>query len=86
MDLSDSYLEKEKDAYLEKETSYTKCMGLDTTQRNSGWGNVLLNKRKNVLHRSSCRGSAETNLTSIHEVAGSIPGRAQWWFKDLALP
>ena len=34
---------------------------------------------------SSHRGSVVTNLTSIHEDVGSLPGLTQW-VKDLLLP
>ena len=40
---------------------------------------------KCVLSGSSHHGSVETNLTIIHEKAGSIPGLAQW-VKDPTLP
>ena len=44
-------------------------------------------KKLKFLNSQPCgshRGSAETNLTNIHEDAGLIPVLSQW-FKDLAL-
>ena len=45
--------------------------------------NVLLNIKMNKW--SSHHGSVQTNLTSIHEDEGLIPGLSQW-VKDLVLP
>ena len=46
---------------------------------------TLDNSVKKQIFGSSHRGTVETNPTRNDEVAGSIPGLAQW-VEDLALP
>ena len=56
----------------------------DTTSKwNKYWNNCLKKKGKKNYRSSNC-GSMVTNLTTLHEDVGLIPGLAQW-VKDLAL-
>ena len=71
-----------------EERTYIQGLGLSS----SGEMRLIITHVLTVLqicfkyyYRSSHSGSAETNLTSIHEDSGSIPCLAQW-VKDPALP
>ena len=59
---------------LRTAAGYKKCLAF-----------LYVNNGLSEKSMSSHRGSAEMNVTNIHEVAGSIPGFTQWG-KDLAWP
>ena len=63
----------------------TAVMHIMTSHHSTMKVKVNNKKIKNIHLRSSRRGVAEMNPTRNHEIAGSIPGLAQW-VKDLALP
>ena len=46
---------------------------------------MLMVAKLKKIYRSSQSGSVETNLNSIHEDAGLIPGPSEW-VKDPVLP
>ena len=67
------------DPMLLEESMWTRLMRISKSKKE--WRREI----KEWSFRSSHHDSAETNLTSVLEDAGLIPGLAQW-VKDLALP
>ena len=62
-------------------------MTLQTREEGELFLHVTENREalREKMSRSSHRGTAETNPTRTHKVAGSIPGITQW-DEDLVLP
>ena len=54
-------------------------------RKKNRWFSLIFCILKNYTNGSSHHGTAVTNLTSIHEDVGLIPGLTQW-VKDLVLP
>ena len=69
-------------------TDTLKMKYLDVNLKNctsSIWEKLQNTDERNQRTRSSCCGSVEINLTSIHEDTGLIPDLT-WWVGDLVLP
>ena len=80
-------MEAKKSQDLQMATGDTeRANGVKLQSTSKGRINVPAQRQKErICSWSSHHGSGETNMTSIHEDTGSIPGHVQQ-FKHLALP